>query len=353
MSMSETELLAVLRSQIGDTTRDADDTLRQSNLELYNRYNLEPYGNEEEGRSQVQSSDVFDTVESDMVAFTRIFQGANKVMEFRPTEGADPEEVEEANQKTEYADFLVRRQHDSFCAINGWMKAAGFTKASILHYYHETVEKPEYVKFEGLSEIELAQTLETLEGEKGVDRVDIESQDEDEGAFNVRFKLVRKRKRIAYSHIPAEDFRITRGSESKDSAPLVGHVTRKTKGELIAEGYDKALIKGLPITGDEKAETRRKRFEDQGGYDKETGYHWTNDKVEVEVLYSLVDYDCDDIPERRHILKIGQHVLENEPFGHVPYAMLSQILVPHSVIGKSRGEQASRYQRRKPLFAGG
>lgn len=347
MPMSNSELLAVLKSQLGDTTKFADDKLQTVNLDLFKRYNMEPYGNEIPGRSQVQSSDVFDTVESDMPPLTRIFQGANRVMEFRASENATQQEVDEALQKTHYADFLIRQQRDSYKALNGWMKAAGYTKASIMWFYPEEIEKPEYVKYEGLTDVELQQILDSLESRNKVDRVEIESQDENEGKFDVRFKVVKKTKKISFSHIPSETFVITRGSADKDSATIVGHVGRKTKGELIAEGHDKEFVKKLPVAGEDNNKTKHERFKDQGGFDFETGYHWTNDKVEVQTLYPLVDYDEDGIPERRYILKIGEEIVENEPFGIVPYALLSQILMPHAAIGKSRGEQAARYQEEK------
>lgn len=347
MPMSEDELKAVIKSQLGNTIKFADDKFQAVNLDLLRRYNLEDYGNEEEGRSQVQSSDVFDTVESDMPPLTRIFLGANKVMEFRPSENATEREVDEANQKTAYADFLVRQQRESFKNVIGWMKEAGFAQGSIVWFYPEEIEKPEYVMYEGLTELELQRTLQSLEGGKKVDRVEVESQDENEGRFDVRFKVVKKTKKISISHIPSEQFVITRGCSEKDLAPMVGHVSRKTKGDLVAEGHDKDFVKKLPISGDSDNETKRERFKDQGGFDLETGYHWTNDEVEVKTLYPLVDFDEDGIPERRYVLKIGDEIVENEPFGIVPYAILSQILMPHQAIGKSRGQQASRYQLEK------
>ena len=51
-----------------------------------------------------------------------------------------------------------------------------------------------------------------------------------------------------------------------------------------------------------------------------------------------VDYDGDGIAERRRICAIGtegEHILHNEPFDHVPFAVVSPILMPHRLIGRS------------------
>ena len=43
-------------------------------------------------------------------------------------------------------------------------------------------------------------------------------------------------------------------------------------------------------------------------------------------------------PERRHILKSGEVILENESFPIHPYAGMSAIAMPHRAIGRSRAE---------------
>jgi hypothetical protein len=61
-----------------------------------------------------------------------------------------------------------------------------------------------------------------------------------------------------------------------------------------------------------------------------------------EVVYyeciMKVDYDGDGIAERRRICAIGAegtHILHNEPFDHVPFAVVSPVLMPHRLIGRS------------------
>ncbi len=348
--MKDAELLTVLRAQISNTVRASDDFLK-INRALFDSYEQQPYGTELEGRSQVIASDHYDMVEADMPALARIFLGSNKILHFKPFGEND---AEEARQKTEYAHYLIRGQRDSFKILHDWMKEPGFSKCSVVKFYSAESEKAEYVSYKGISEDELALITSDLKAIDKVDRVEIDAQDENEGgSYNVKFRVIKKEKKITIANVPVESFIITRGATSKDSATLVGDVCVKRKGELIAEGYGKDLVKKLPAKGLTKTEMQQRRLDEQGGYDAQTGEHWTNDEVEIEYLYPLVDHDDDGIPERRMVVKCGEQILDNEPYGMVPYAILSQILMPHTIIGKSRGEQAQKIQLQKTAIERG
>lgn len=350
--MDDLELLTVIKTQLSDTIKYANSDFKKEYKAMLDSYNQEKYGNEEEGRSQVVSSDHYDMVESDMPALARIFLGANKVMQFTPLNNDDKEEAE---HKTIYADWVIRQQKDSFKIIHDWIKEPGFSKCAVVKYYCEEVEKPEYHAYKGLNEDELALVTEDLESQDKVDRVEIATQDEDdEGRFNIRFRVIKKRKKLSIVNVPPESFIFSRGAKSKEEAMLVGDECIKTKGELIADGFDKKLVKSLQPNKDPNGwDATQQRFENQGGWDYKSGYHWTQETVTIQNLYALVDYDEDGIPERRFIMKCGEVILENEPYGIAPYAILSQVLMPHAAIGKSRGEQAQRYQKEKTAIKRG
>lgn len=344
--MEDLELLTILKNQLADTVKYANDDFKKANKDLADSYNQEPYGNEEEGRSQVIASDHYDMVESDMPSLARVFLGANKIMQFKPL---GREDIEEAQQKTDYADYIIRRQKDSFKILHDWLKEPGLAKCSVIKIMSEETDVPTYVRYDDLSEDEITITLNDLENQEGVDRVEIESQrDRDGEKYDIRFRVIKKTKKIALANVPVDSFIISRGASSLDEAQITGDETTKTKGEWIADGFDKQLIKDLaPNTETNGNEIKRQRFEGQGGWDYKSGYHWTNEELTIQNLYALVDYDEDGIPERRFIQKCGEKILTNEPYGISPYAVNSEILIPHAVIGKSRGEQAARYQKEK------
>lgn len=63
--MSDSELLALVNEAERDAVRYSAEFMEE-NEDLQQRYNGEPYGDEQDGQSQVVTSDVQDTVESDM-----------------------------------------------------------------------------------------------------------------------------------------------------------------------------------------------------------------------------------------------------------------------------------------------
>lgn len=348
--MTEQELLTVIRCQLSDTIKYGNGDFGKTNQALFRSYNQEPYGNEEAGHSQVITSDHYDLVESDMPALARIFLGPNVPLEFKPFHGQDEEE---AQQKTQYADWLIRKQKDSFKILHDWMKEPGFSKCSVIKFYCDEEERAEYHAYQGLSADEITLQLESLDSED-VARVEIAEQDEKDDIYNVKFRVVKMRKRIKLANVPVESFILSRGASNKDEAMMIGDECRKTKGELIAEGHPKDKVKGLPACAfPDGSEAKHSRFKDQGGWDYQSGYHWTQEQVVIQNLYPLVDYDEDGIPERRYIVKCGDEILSNEPYGIAPYAILSQVLMPHNAIGRSRGEQAARYQKEKTAIKRG
>lgn len=356
--MTEDVLLGVIETAVSDTTA-YDDSFMQANEDLLDRYLGNPYGDEKPNQSKVISNDVMDLVEADMPSLSRIFLGSGEVIKFKPNNRSNKEDVAEADQKSKYVDWQVRKQPWSFRTLFGWMKNAEIFKTSVVKYYiEETTEVEEHQKY-GLSEEEIAIVLDSLNGED-VTEVEITERGEvDElGRMDVKFKVNMTRKCVKIRNIPLENFLITRNAECKDDAIMVGDREFVSRGELLARGYSKKLVESLRLSSEYNSKISRLkdiRDEDEGGQQSsgynqqgETGYNdWALEIVELQDLYILVDYDGDGIAERRHIIRSGDDILENEMYGHVPYALLSTVIMPHKAIGLSRAEIAAPTARIK------
>lgn len=138
---------------------------------------------------------------------------------------------------------------------------------------------------------------------------------------------------------------------------MVGDRVRKTRSELLADGFDKELISQLPTVSDkavQESNIAAVRNQDQGGaYQESTVSEWASEFVEISDLYIKIDFDGDGIAERRHIMVSGNVVLVNEYFNHTPYASLSAILMPHKAIGRSRAEITYQTQLQKTALVRG
>ncbi|MGE0653035.1 MAG: hypothetical protein AB7P12_15000, partial [Alphaproteobacteria bacterium] len=109
--MSEQELKAIVAAEIADATAFAGGRLAEERRRALDYYLGEPFGNEQEGRSQVVSTDVADTVEWILPSLLRIFTAGDDVVRFEPT---GPEDEEVARQATEYVNWIFQRDNRGF-----------------------------------------------------------------------------------------------------------------------------------------------------------------------------------------------------------------------------------------------
>jgi hypothetical protein len=111
---SQKEILSVVSREIHNASGYIGGELvarRKKSLEYYLG---EPLGNEQEGRSQVVSNDVLDTVESLMPSLMRIFTSGDNVFN---CEGMGPEDEEMARQCSDYLNYIFYKENDGFLSF--------------------------------------------------------------------------------------------------------------------------------------------------------------------------------------------------------------------------------------------
>jgi len=352
--MTEDVLITALDNMVHDATGN-NSTFISENEELLDRYEANPYGDELPERSKVVSNDVMDIVEADMPSLARIFLGPAEILKFKPNK-SNEEDQKEADDKTKYVNWQIRGQPWSFSVLHGFIKNALIQQLSVVKYMIEETTEIEEHKKTGLSNDELAVFQKSLEGED-VKSVEVVREEEAESEENtVVLKVERTVKCVKIVDVPLETFRMTKNATDKDSAAMVGDVSTITRGELMARGFSRSQVDGLSLAGgkDESARLKAIRDAKEGGSTNEAdNSDWAGEDVEIEDLYPTIDYDGDGIAERRHIMRSGDIILVNEVFNHVPYAIMSSILMPHKAIGKSRAEIAAPTARVKTAILRG
>ena len=358
--MTEHELLSL----VGEAERQA--AIFSGDLMRENTKYLEAYFGDKTGdftaipnQSSVVSTDIADVVEADMPSLARVFLGSGDIITFQPNTD-NPVEIAEAEEKTKYVNWIVRNQPESFQTIHNWLKDAEIQKNGVVKYFVEETKDVEVVEYTGVDSQELSAIRDSLIGST-VDKVkvDIVEQEEFEESqtFDIKFRVTTEKKKVCIINIPPESFLITRNAESLETAEMVGDRVRKTRSELLADGFDRKLIDQLPTVSDkavQESNINAVRNQDQGGsYTESTISEWASEYVELSDLYIKIDFDGDGIAERRHIMISGNVVLVNEYFNHIPYASLSAILMPHKAIGRSRAEITYQTQLQKTALVRG
>jgi hypothetical protein len=353
-NLKEAELLSIVNSKQVDAENNRN-RIQRDNEYLEKRYNAEYYGTEVPGRSRFVSNDVKDACESAHDSLVRMFLGAGPVIKFTASNPEDKKQQAEAQEKTEFIDWLVRGQTNSYKTQSSFLTEVLKFKAGVQKYTYEETESTEDIAWEGLTIIQVAEQLLAIGFEltlkEGSDEAElitsaktksgkvVSHNQNDDGTFDIKVRIKTTRQKIKLSTVPTGSFLLSSGAEDLDDAELVGDESFKTRGELVAEGHSQKFVSELPsssVTGDS---TRVITVDSTGIIAKADFSEWASQLVPISDLYVKVDYNQDGIAERRHIQKSNDFILHNEPFDHVPYATASALIVPNQVIGEGWGEQ--------------
>ncbi len=350
--MNELELATHMKSLVAAAETHATE-VNKTDSRIFREYLRELYGTEEANRSKYVSSDIMDVVEADMPALARIFLGSQEVMEFQPVGSTEQAELE-AKEKTQYINWLVRHQPDSFLTLLDWLKTSELATLSTIKFRYLEEKDTETREWAGLDEEELTELVTDLESQDHTETVDIVSKDVQKGnnepgtRYNVTLRVKRVRKRYAVEFI--ENFLISKNAKSVDKAVLIGDWSLVERGELVKQGFSKEQVKKIPRAGSDHTNTVTAVKDRTVGAESN---EWATEQVRFYNLYPRVDYDDDGIAERRHIQMAGSEILSNKPYGIAPYACLTGLRIPNRVEGKSRGWVVSPNQRAKTVTSRG
>ena len=129
--MTEEELVAHLNNEIEASTGNFNTELSAQREENMEYYLGEKFGNEIDGRSEIVTTDVRDTVEYIMPSLMRIFTTHNNIAEFEPQ---GPEDMEMAQQATDYVNYVFNKQNNGFKVLYD-----AFKDALTVSYTHLTL----------------------------------------------------------------------------------------------------------------------------------------------------------------------------------------------------------------------
>ena len=147
--MTDESLISIIDREVGSGGLNGElEDQRRKALEYYNG---EPFGNELDGRSSVVSTDVMDVVEWSMPILMRIFGSGDEIGRFEPQ---NPDDVEAAEQATDYCNYVFFRQNDGFTLLYDVMKDALLSKTGIFKIVWKEDEEVERESYEGLSDEE-------------------------------------------------------------------------------------------------------------------------------------------------------------------------------------------------------
>ena len=365
-AMSEAQLLTFL----DENERDALGYVWGGQLS-YERalaqkyYFSEPYGNEVEGRSQVVSTEVFDTIEWMLPALIRIFASTDKSVEFEPQ---NEEDAEGAKQATDTCNYVLWKQNPGFIILYTWFKDALMQKNGIVKWYWEKKTTKKRERYQGLTIEQIQMHLlnkPNIEIVGQMARPDPMAQSNPNlmaaiqvGAaqmpmvYDLEIEITDDFGKVCVAPVAPEELLITRNHNSLmlDDCPFVEHLSKTTVSALRDQGYD---FDDADVVGDSptqiemapEAVERRKLNEDsvvQPISDNTTDP--SQKTVWLREIYCMVDVDGDGIAERRRIIRAGRKIFENEPSESVQIAAITPNIIQHRFFGMSVAEMVMDLQ---------
>jgi hypothetical protein len=356
--MSEEQLQGVISAEIYDAISFIDDDIGGNRALATEYYYGQPFGDEEEGRSQVVSMDVRDTVQGILPSLMRIFFGPERVVEFTPQ---GPEDVQNAEQATDYVDFIFKRDNQGFKILHSAFKDALVRKVGIIKYYWDESVEVKAESFSMLDEQSMMMLTEDPDVEISAVREypvpGTEPMNEAQGImtpppmmYDVEIKRRIKSGKVKIEALPPEEFLIDRRAKSIDEATFVGHRTMKTVSDLVAMGYDYDEMVEVAGNGND--------FDNNDEYIARNPFAVIStsnngDPSSKSVLYIegylKVDFDGDGIAEMRRICTVGtgNKVLRNEIVDDRQFADFCPDPEPHTFFGMCPADVVMDIQRIK------
>lgn len=398
--MTEAELQALCAAEEREAIGGDTGTLSEQRRKAMEYYLGEPLGNEEDGRSQVVSTEVSDTIEWIMPALMKIFTASGEVVRFEPT---GPEDEEAAQQATDYVNWVFNQKNEGFIILYDLCKDGLLQKNGIAKiWWEERTDKETRTLGPVDDDTWMLEQTQLGEGEEITAHTVLNPGDDGypqpeapampapasprgmngtgpagaapdlaaapglPGAglggnlavppgpmheFTVTKKV--KRGQVKVCGVPPEEFLISKLARSIREANYVAHRFRRRLGDLIAEGYDREKVENLPTSNSHaeitsEADTRREFVEETTGQVTETHRQGIMRDVWLVEEYVLCDWDGDGIPEHRKVLRVSGPagpILDHEDWdGPAPFISGSPIRMPHRFVGISIADQVMDLQ---------
>ncbi len=341
--MEDRELLALIDSEFGTAMGKQGGEISIERARAWDYYMSKPLGNEEDGQSQVVTSDVADIVDGIMPSLLRLFTTADNLISFDPV---GYEDVAQSEQESDYTSHIFFKKNPAFLIMYTWFFDALVQKNGIVKAWYDEDERVTTETYSGLTQAQLFSLLEDDELDP-VERSENFDQQTGETLHDIVLKRVTKEPRFMVECVPPEEYRISADARNLDpsTARMVGQEREISRSDLVAMGFDEDVVDKLPSVGrrdDTEEKTARYDKEDEDTFG-------TNDKsqqlVRVREAYIKCDYEGKGRSELRQVMVSGSNVLLNEPADRQPFHVLSPQPLPHKHFGRATAEKVMDVQK--------
>lgn len=329
------DILALIEQEEENAYGINDAELSDERAEAIKYYLGEPFGNEQEGRSQVVSTDTQDVIESSLPQLLKVFVSGDKVVVFDPR---SKEDVAAAEQETEYVNHIVMEKNQGFHVFYVWFKDALLSKNGYVKVWYEEYEDAEEGFYQGLTDAQVNMLVQdsvevlahtaypdpsfpaelAMMAQAGMQVPPIPQ------LHDVKIRKIEKMGCVKICNVAPEAMMIsteTPGLNLQESR-FVQHRELMSPDAARSMGFD------VPEDTWSDIENFYQESDARDLYGEDVANLETTDFLVKDTYYKV------DGKRMRYVI-IGNTIVHEEEVDTVPFACLSPILMPHRHIGRS------------------
>ena len=253
--ITDDQVVSICLAEIQNADMYGD--LNDERAEGMDRYMGELLGDEIDGRSQVLTREVYETVEGILPSILRILVAEDNLIRFEPLNEQD-EEL--AQQETDVVHHIFRQENRGFYNLYTFVKDALLSKTGILKCWPDETSRQEREEYRGLDDIQLAELIggaqdyevgDTFTGADEVKRKLVEYEYGEDGHHCV-FIANLDEVQIRIEPCPPEEFGVSRNARSPYLADQEFCYTRHkwTLAQLAEQGIEWEVLETLPTNDD-------------------------------------------------------------------------------------------------------
>jgi hypothetical protein len=347
----ETDRQALVTRLMEEAVGFYEENLEPDQVKATEYYMGRPYGNEVKGRSKVVTTEVRDVTLRQLPSLMRIFFSPERVVEFR---GHGPEDAPVAAQQTDWVNWVVTKQNDSYRTLYEVFEDALVRRLGVAKWWWEKRVRTTGINYSGLTEEEVV----ILAGEEGIEFEIISTTpaggDGSPATYEVRVERSVDEGRERYAAVPPEEFFFTPNARDLDTSALVAHARDVPISDVVAMGYDDEDVRkhaGRRRATDSDTLREARQFHGGDGsnvHDSAEEGDPSQRVVYFTEAYILMDDDGDGISEIVKFDCVGPtyEILngEGEVVDECPFAVFGAHIEAHTMVGLSNYDLAGDLQ---------
>ncbi len=333
-----------IRNSTGGYMADSAVNKRRENsiyeMSLEARGDLAP-----QGVSKIVSSDSAEVAEGYTALLTKLLIDNNKLAMFVPY-ADDIGSTKRAQQASDVVNYcLFNSNSDGWTKISTWLKSAVVLGNSAITWGWEEDFEYEMEEYDLIDQASLdnllADPMLEIVGDLNIN-LELSAPEMNITFYdNVRLRRTFDKSGVKLTNVPPESFIIDHNATSVKDSKFIATVTDMTRSDIRIMFPDySGDINDLREENHQAFNTEKFARKDAAGiitWDRNADTDEEEANIEVTVIECWIktDRDGDGIAELKHVIKVGDTILQEDDASYIPLAMLNPIEIPHEFYGLS------------------